>query len=343
MDAVPVANNPVWESAATFSGRLHNAVLSAGAEIAAELRDVLPLRVANLVVIDDGGPGGPGDVFTAIAQRYCRFPVLRVDSLEVPAFVGSDTVAIALGQGADSSTMADAVAAAASQGAQLLCLVDSSDLAVAGATAEANAVVRVVETVAPWTAPALAELLAPGLVLLEVIGALPAARNWVLEATHELTAITPRLIAEDGVAAATARSIGRTFPLFIGSGLLGEAAARSWKACFNMTCRAPAFASTLGDAATTELQGWGQHGDVTRQMFTAVVLRQEDEHPAVGVTVTKLLQELQEVTHAQVEVDAEGSQVFTQYLQLLLLGQLVALYRADQEGLVPGPTTAYPL
>ena len=74
-----------------------------------------------------------------------------------------------------------------------------------------------------------------------------------------------------------ARRIGRTIPLVYGGGPIGAVAAMRWKCQVNENAKAPAFANRLPELCHNEAAGWGQHGDVTRQVLTLVQLRHDFE------------------------------------------------------------------
>jgi glucose/mannose-6-phosphate isomerase len=86
-----------------------------------------------------------------------------------------------------------------------------------------------------------------------------------------------------------------------------------------------------------ELAGWGQHGDVTRQVLQVVHLRHEFEHPQIGARVGFVGDVLDEVVGAVHEVEAAGEGPLAQLLDLVLFGDFVTLHRAYQEGVDPGP------
>ena len=60
---------------------------------------------------------------------------------------------------------------------------------------------------------------------------------------------------------------------------LGEVAATRWKTQCNENAKVPAFANAVPELCHNEMCGWGQHGDLTRQVFQLVLLRHDDEHP----------------------------------------------------------------
>ncbi len=63
---------------------------------------------------------------------------------------------------------------------------------------------------------------------------------------------------------------------------MGAAAATRWKTQVNENAKAPAFAAVYPELCHNEIAGWGQHGDVTRQVITLVNLRHDAEHPQVA-------------------------------------------------------------
>ncbi|HEX2117823.1 MAG TPA: SIS domain-containing protein, partial [Acidimicrobiales bacterium] len=86
--------------------------------------------------------------------------------------------------------------------------------------------------------------------------------------------------------------------------------------------------------------GWGQHGDITRQMFTLVNLRHDFEHPQVMHRFKLTADLLDEVVSSVEEVQAEGEGELAQLLDLILVGNLTSLHMAFQEGIDPGPIPA---
>jgi glucose/mannose-6-phosphate isomerase len=86
-----------------------------------------------------------------------------------------------------------------------------------------------------------------------------------------------------------------------------------------------------------ELCGFGQHGDVTRQLLHHVNLRHEFEHPQVARRFELMDEVLREVVHDIDTVTAEGEGPLAQLLDLVLVGDFVTLHRASQEGIDPGP------
>ena len=142
---------------------------------------------------------------------------------------------------------------------------------------------------------------------------------------------------ESSPAAALARRIGRTVPLIHGGGAIGAVAAQRWKTQVNENAKAPAFWSVQPELCHNEVCGWGQHGDVTRQVITAIALRHDGEHPQLGRRFDLVGEILREVVADVIEVRAEGDGDLAQLLDLILFGDYVSLWMAVQAGIDPGP------
>jgi glucose/mannose-6-phosphate isomerase len=136
---------------------------------------------------------------------------------------------------------------------------------------------------------------------------------------------------ESSPAAALARRIGRTIPLIHGGGAVGGAAAQRWKTQINENAKTPAFWSVQPELCHNEVVGWGQHGDVTRQLITQIALRHEAEHPQVSRRFDLVADLLREVVAGTEEVWAEGDGELAQLLDLVLFGDFVSLWMAAQE------------
>jgi hypothetical protein len=140
-----------------------------------------------------------------------------------------------------------------------------------------------------------------------------------------------------------ARRIGRLLPLVYGDGEVGALAAERWKQQCNVNAKVPAFARGLAEVAHDEISGWGQHGDLTRQVFCAVVLRHDHERADADARFATFVEVLEESLAAVHHVRAAGEGPLAQLLDLAYLGDLVSLHLAGQEGLDPGPAPALDL
>jgi glucose/mannose-6-phosphate isomerase len=148
------------------------------------------------------------------------------------------------------------------------------------------------------------------------------------------------LLADGSPAEEVARIIGRTIPLIYGSTGMTGVAARRWKTQVNENAKTPAFWAVQPELSHNEVAGWGQHGDVTRQVFSLITLRHAGEHPGVARRFARVIEATDEVMANVIPVWAEGEDDLSRFFDLSLFGDFVSLHMAGREGIDPGPTPA---
>ena len=105
----------------------------------------------------------------------------------------------------------------------------------------------------------------------------------------------------------------------------------------NENPKIPAFANVFPEACHNELAGWGQSGDVTRQILHVVAFRHDFEHPQVGRRLELVAEAIDEVVAGWTDVVAEGEGPLAQVFDLILTGDIASLDLAAAEGVDPGP------
>jgi glucose/mannose-6-phosphate isomerase len=113
-----------------------------------------------------------------------------------------------------------------------------------------------------------------------------------------------------------------------------------WKGDVNENAKAPAFWNTFPELDHNEICGWGQHGDVTRQVMTLVELRHDFEHLQVARRVEATRAIVEETLAQVLEVRAAGEGRLAQLLDLMYVGDWVSVYLAHDAGVDPGPIEA---
>jgi glucose/mannose-6-phosphate isomerase len=177
----------------------------------------------------------------------------------------------------------------------------------------------------------------PPLVVLEHVGLFPGATQYVADAVDQLQRRRDQLIVEGSSAAQLAGRIGRTMPLAVGGDAVGATAAYRFKCQVNENAKAPAFAAAMPELCHNEICGWGQHGDVTRQVLTLVRFRHDFEHPQVVRRFDLTFDVVDEVMHDVLDVRAEGEGPLAQLLDLVIQGDFTSLHLAVDAGIDPGP------
>jgi glucose/mannose-6-phosphate isomerase len=291
--------------------------------------------VENIVVLGMGGSGIAGDIMIAVAGPFLPLPVIVVKSYALPDFVGSGSLVFAMSFSGETEEIVEAAGEAYASGASVVTVTGGGELA-AMASANGTPCIEVPVTI-PQPRAALGYMVVPPLVVLEELGLFPGASQWVALAVDQLCRRRDRLIRPASEARKVAARIGRTLPLVHGAHALGGAAALRWKTQVNENAKSPAFSATSPELCHNEIAGWGQHGDITRQVMTLVNLRHDAEHPQVVRRFEMVTELLREVVADVVDVRAEGEGDLAQLLDLVLVGDFVSLHLAEQAGVDPGP------
>ena len=296
-----------------------------------------PAAVENVVVIGMGGSGMAGDVVASVAAPLLPVPVVVAKSYECPAFIGAGSLVFAISASGDTEETLQAASDAASAGARMVVVTSGGQLEEL-ASGWMAPVIQVPPEI-PQPRAALGAMAIPPLVVLETIGLYRGGHSWIDAAVDQLKFRRDELEAagDSSDAADVARRIGRTLALVHGGGALGATAAQRWKTQINENAKAPAFWSAQPELCHNEVCGWGQHGDVTRQVITAIALRHDAEHPQVGRRFELVGELMREVVADVIEVRAAGDGDLAQLFDLILFGDYVSLWMAAEAGVDPGP------
>jgi glucose/mannose-6-phosphate isomerase len=291
--------------------------------------------ITSVVVLGMGGSGIAGDVLAAVAGPTCPVPIVVNKHYECPAFVGPDTLVLAISFSGNTEETIDAVHHAVGAGARLVAITAGGHLARIAHEWGAP-VVRIDDSI-PMPRAGIAAVAVPPLLVLEQLGLLEDATAQVDDAVAQLERRRAELGADLSPVTTVARRIGRTLPIVYGGGPLGEVAAWRWKGQFNENPKVASFANRVPELTHNEVCGWGQHGDVTRQVFTLVLLRHGLEHPQVQRRFDLVVELCDEVVADVIEVRAKGEGALAQLFDLVLLGDLISLQMAANEDVDPGP------
>jgi len=296
-----------------------------------------PETIESVVVLGMGGSGVAGDILAAVAAPLLAVPVVAVKSYACPAFVGEGSLVFAISASGNTEETIQAASDAALAGARMVAVTGGGELA--HLAERWSAPVIAVPADIPQPRAAIGAMALPPLVVLENMGLLLSSAYWIDAAIDQLGRRRDALVVSGDASAAAevARRIGRTLPLISGSDGIGSVAAMRWKTQINENAKAPAFWSAQPELCHNEICGWGQHGDVTRQVMSAVALRHDNEHPQVGRRIELIAEIQREVLAEVIEVRAEGDGELAQLFDLIIFGDYVSLWMAAQAGVDPGP------
>jgi glucose/mannose-6-phosphate isomerase len=296
----------------------------------------------HVVTLGMGGSGIAGNVLQAVGTATLPVPVTVLKHYRTPGFVGPRTLAFALSYSGDTEETVEMARGALAAGARLVTISSGGELA---RMAEESGSLHVpCPTDVPMPRLGLGALVAPLFVVLFRMGMLPEAHAGLLRAQQQLAKrrdqCRPTADVARNPARELARRIGRTIPVIYGSGGLGGVAAMRWKQSVNENAKAPAYWNEYPELDHNEVCGWGQHGDVTRQVFTLVELRHGLEHPRLEQRAVATRELIEEALSQVLTVEAEGEGRLAQLLDLVHLGDWTSYYLALDNDVDPGPIDA---
>ncbi len=297
-------------------------------------------QIANVLVLGTGAAGWVGDLLSAVAGPFMPVPLVVHKGFAPPSFVDGSTLVVAISASGNSPEAVSSATTCVEAGGRLFAVTSGGAL---GALADERATPTVFLPAAESPMPTRARigaLAVPVLRAFEDMGLFPGARDWIASAIDQLVVRRCELVAGDSVVEHLASTLHGTMPLVYGGGAIGGVAAARWKAQLNQSAKTPAWIGELPDVAHGEIAGWGQHGDITRQVLSLVCLRHEEEPPEVVEQFATVAAWTDEVVTGIHTVTAEGEGALAQILDLGLVGDAVALSLAERSGIDPGPTPA---
>ncbi len=323
----------MFELAAAFPEQVADAATRATQEV----EQLEPFDPDAVLIAGMGGSGITGDIVVAATSPLMSVPVVVCKSYECPAFVGPGTLVIAVSASGNTEETLQVATDALDAGGRLVAVTGGGQLE--RMARSAGAAVLSVPAEIPQPRAALGAMLAPALVTLEHVGIYRGASTWIGLAVEQLRRRRDEIEAGAGgsLPASIARKVGRSIPLIHGGGLVGAAAAQRWKTQVNENAKTAAWWAAQPELCHNEICGWGQNGDVTRQMITAIALRHDGEHPQIGRRFELVGEIMGEVVADVVQVAAEGDGDLAQLLDLILLGDYMSLWLAAEIGVDPGP------
>lgn len=326
------------------------AVAGGAAQVAAAIEAYVPISspalavaggVTSVVVVGMGASALAGEALQAFAAPRCNVPIVLVSSSSAPLFVGPSTLVFAVSFSGDTRETLAATSSALDSGASVVAVTGDGPLAelVAGAGAP---VIRPAHDLPQVSQPraAFGSTVASLLLACEQLGLLHDVESHLSATIAQLSVRSAELSSGGGTAARVARLIGRTIPLIHGASGLSAVAARRWKTQVNENAKAPAFFGVQPDVCQNEVCGFGQHGDVTRQVLTLVNLRTGLEDEGIAASVELFSEVTSEALARVVNVEGTGEGDLARFFDVVMIGDFVSLHLAAHEGIDPGPVPA---
>lgn len=324
----------MWDAATALPEQLAAALARATSQVTAgEVEALVGAGRPELVLVHGAGDGEPAARLVAtVAAATSPVPVAASGGFGLPRAAGPGWVVVATSWTGDDEETVVVAEAAGRAGARVVAVTGGGRL---GELAAGRGW-PVLAVPADGPRAGLGDLAVPALLLLERFGLVGDVAGRVRSAADHLAGRRDRLVAPGSTAEEVARRVGRTVPLVHGAGV-AAVAARRWAAQVRRNAKTPAWWSSQPGLAHDEVAGWGQLGDVTRQVHTLVTLRHPGEPPEVARRMAAVEELMLEVVGDVIAVRTEADDDLARCLDLVLCGDLVSLHLAAREGVDPGP------
>jgi len=297
-----------------------------------------PARPTGVAVLGMGGSAIGADLVFAAAP-HLRVPAAVVRGYDLPAWVGPDTLVVAISYSGDTEETLAATDAALGRGCAPLCICSGGRLAAFAAERRLPAV-AVPQGLQPRAA--LGHLAMPLLAALERVGLVPRLDRDVAEAAALLgdaaVDYAPGVADEFNPAKAVARRLHGRVAVVYGAGPTAPVA-RRWKTQINENAKAPAFFAELPELDHNEIEGWSGHASLRGESHVVVLedtLASERLRRRIALTASA-------IAGCGVSVErlaTRGVSPLARVFSLVALGDHASLYLALLEGVDPTPVEA---
>lgn len=336
----PIDTLGVRAHLATTADRVGDALTQARAQAFAGTDDV------DSVLFVVAGPERLAvDAVLGLGGADAAVPVATLTTRRLPRWVGEDTLVVVVAL-ADRPEIAGAVREAIRIGARVVGVGNGP----------------IVESIAERDLPVARfgfDVPAPRHAVPEVTIALWALCTDALGLHDEIDELTERCVAQLDARAAEhqgaidagrtpparrlARRLGRPLSLAYGAGVVGDLVSRRWKSMVNDDVKAAAFAGSIPAIAHHELSGFGQHGDLTRQVFTFVLVRHDHADVDDAAALELAIPLVEEVTGGRQDIVCAGDTELAQLLDGWYQVDLAAVELAEEHEVDPGPLGVDPI
>lgn len=290
----------------------------------------------NVLVSGLGGSAIGGDILRSYASAQASIPVIVNREYNIPAFVGPQSLMLAVSYSGNTEETLSAYQQAQKAGADIIVVSSGGKLS-AMAVQDSNLVVQLPGGLSPRAATGY--LFSPLALVLEQLGILTGARADLMETVQVLSDLREEIKpeAESGnIAKQLAGEMKGRIPVIWGSSSHTEVAALRWKAQINENAKAPAYYNVFPELNHNELVGFEEPAGLISQL-AIIILRDPGDHDRVKKRMD-ITREVVKTRVARVmEVEARGQSFLAKFYSLSYIGDYASFYLALEYGINPTP------
>jgi glucose/mannose-6-phosphate isomerase len=314
--------------------------LEAGWRLTREMRLPEGYRQCRAIaVLGMGGSAIAGDIVRGIFSDRLRAPLVSVRDYELPAWVGRDTLVVAVSHSGATEETISAVSAALERRCPVVAVTTGGPLG------EVTARVDLPRVVYPADGPprvALGYTLAALTGILQRADLLDVGEQEVTAAAAGAATVAracgPKVSTEGNLAKQLAWTLVDRLPVVEAGGFLAPVA-RRWKTQLNENAKVAAVAEELPEATHNTVVGYEQP-DTLRDHLYVLFLAGSFDHPRNSLRLSLSTELLATAGIAYQVVPLGGDSRFEQACWAITLGDYVSAYLALLYGVDPTPVEA---
>jgi glucose/mannose-6-phosphate isomerase len=296
-------------------------------------------RARSVAVVAMGGSAAAGDLIRGIFSDRLRAPIFSVRDYELPAWVGDDTLVVAVSHSGSTEETISAFSTALSRRCPAAVIASGGPLAEVAGTVGLPRLVYPNES-APRAALGYGLVLLAG--LLERAGLLELGEGEIEAAASAVEGVVatngPSIATDDNSAKQLAWSLVGRLPIVEAGGFLAPVA-RRWKTQLNENSNSAALVEELPEATHNAVVGYEQPDTVRDDLFV-VLLSSALDHPRTLRRLTISTQLLSNAGIAYQMVPVTGATRLDQACAAVAMGDFVSAYLALLYGVDPTPVQA---
>jgi len=288
----------------------------------------------GLVVAGMGGSAIGGALARSALGDQASRRIVVTRSYGLPAWTSPEVTVLCSSYSGNTEETLGCYDAAGALGARRIVVTTGGQLADV-ARGDKNPVIPLPGGLQPRSA--VAYMTVSALEVAALCGVGPELRSEVDVAAAALEALVERwgpAGAEDALPKRLARALHGTITVIAGAGPTIPVAYR-WKTQHNENAKLPAFAHELPELDHNEIVGWS--GAAALGPFAAVFLDDTDLHPRERRRIALTREIIAPSAKETFVIEGEGETTLARIFSLVLLGDLVSVYRAVLGGVDPGP------
>jgi glucose/mannose-6-phosphate isomerase len=293
--------------------------------------------VASIVTLGMGGSGIGGDIVKALLEPNSKVPVTVCKGYSLPAFVGPDTLVLAISYSGGTEETMTTFRQAVDAGARIIAITSGGSLN-DEAKNRGFPVIKVPGGLQPRAA--LGYLSLTVMVALAKLGFIKNIKADIDETLEILKMMSEHMgsasPAGNNIAKQLAGRFYEKMPVVYGSEGIPAVAALRWKCQFNENSKVPAFWHQFPELNHNEIVGWQELGDVAEKCCL-ITLRSPGENARTQKRIEISLPFLEGIVGESLQVWSEGDSDLARLYSLIYLGDFTSVYLAILNGVDPTP------